>query len=43
MNELARIPTASLVGATALAFSALYLLSDVIEAFRAASRTASSG
>jgi hypothetical protein len=34
MNELARIPTASLVGATALAFSALYLLSDVIEAIQ---------
>ena len=34
MNELPRIPTASLVGATALAFSALYLLSDVIEAIQ---------
>jgi hypothetical protein len=34
MNELARIPTASLVGPTALAFSALYLLSDVIEAIQ---------
>jgi hypothetical protein len=34
MNESSSIPTSWLVGLTALAFSALYLLSDVIEAIQ---------
>jgi hypothetical protein len=34
MKKLAHIPSASLVGSTALAFSALYLVSDVIEAIQ---------
>ena len=43
MTALRNISTAALVGLSALVFSALYLVSDVIEYSRAASPPASSG
>ena len=43
MTALRDIPTAALVGVTALAFSALYLVSDVIEALQGGFSGASSG
>ncbi len=43
MTALRDIPTAALVGVTALAFSALYLVSDVIEVLQGGFSGASSG
>jgi hypothetical protein len=43
MTTLREVPTATLVGLTALAFSALYFISDVIEALQGGFSGGSSG